>query len=138
MKLINKGFFIAVFIINLLGLIFSFSSDYYILIILNFLLIIVVFIMFLRDEYYTFKLFFYFFICTRIYGIIIKVFTDELVNYLENINGSMALTGSIFLIIYGLVGEAFVLAFLYQFFRKKSYKEELEKAKKLLEQNSIS
>ncbi|WP_443863917.1 SHOCT domain-containing protein [Fusobacterium ulcerans] len=30
------------------------------------------------------------------------------------------------------------MAFLYQFFRKKSYKEELEKAKKLLEENLIS
>lgn len=141
MKLINKGIFITVIILNLLGLIFSRFDSYYIFAVLKylpFLLTVVAFVMFLKDKHYTFKLFFYFLICTRIYGLIIMGITSYSLNYFENINRWLGLAGSIFLIIYGLVGEAFVLAFLYQFFRKKSYKEELEKAKKLLEQNSIS
>lgn len=138
MKLINKGIFITVIIINLLGLILSLFNNYYIGIILNLLLTIVAFIMFLKDEYYTFKPFLYFLICTRIYGFIIKVITSNSLNYFDNLNAWLGLAGAIFLMIYGLVGEAFVLAFLYQFFKKKSYKNELEKAKKLLVENSIS
>ena len=136
MRLINKNIFIAIFSINLLVFISTPFNNYNI-----FIIIIVAFSMFLKDEYYTFNSFFYFFICSQIYraiiGVILGAITYNL-NYLKNINEWLSLAVIIFMILYLLVGDTFTLAFLYQFFRKKSYKKELEKAKKLLEESSIS
>lgn len=85
-------------------------------------------------------LFCYFLICSKIYAFIFQKISDTLISYIDNITEGFVLFYGIFIFIifYCLIGEAFVLAFLYQFFRKKSYKEKLEKAKKLLEENLIS
>ena len=117
MRLISKDIFIIALILNLFLNILAFFNNSYISFILKFLplfLTIIIIIKFLKDEYYEYKKFLSFF------------------------NEWLALGVSIFIIIYGLIGKPFVIAFLYQFFRKKSYKEELEKAKKLLEENLIS
>lgn len=143
MRLINKDIFIIALILNLLMNALAFFNNYYISFILKFLpfsLTIIVIIKFLKDEYYEYKKILSFFIYNSLLVLLFDKIADSssLLNFLDSINEWLALGVSIFILIYGLIGKPFVTAFLYQFFRKKSYKEELEKAKKLLEENSIS
>ncbi|WP_338948890.1 hypothetical protein [Fusobacterium varium] len=143
MRLINKDIFIIALILNLLLNILAFFNNYYISFILKFLplsLTIIVIIKFLKDEYYEYKKFLSFFTYNYLLVLLFDKIADSssLLNFFDSINEWLALGVSFFIIIYGLIGKPFVIAFLYQFFRKKSYKEELEKAKKLLEENSIS
>lgn len=49
--------------------------------------------------------------------------SSSVLNFLDSINEWLALGVSIFIIIYGLIGKPFVIAFLYQFFRKNHIKK---------------
>lgn len=125
MRLISKDIFIIALILNLFLNILAFFNNSYISFILKFLplflTIIIIIIKFLKDEYYEYKKFLSFFTYNYLLVLLFDKIADSssVLNFLDSINEWLALGVSIFIIIYGLIGKPFVIAFLYQFFRKK-------------------